>query len=143
MTVTDSPDGTNGAAASSTQRARAASRLVRRSRTGMLIGWTLSMAGSEVFAGASPALVVASALPAAWIAGYATLTSLEDVLSPLAVRLLGRARPGRVLLACEGYDVALLVLTLVALALGAPAGAVIAAYMVLASPIPLVLDVVE
>ncbi|MCR2052402.1 MFS transporter [Actinomyces bowdenii] len=116
---------------------------MRRSRIGMLIGWTLSMAGSEVFAGASPALVVASALPAAWIAGYATLTSIEDVLSPLAVRLLGRARPGRVLLACEGYDVALLVLTLVALALGAPAGAVIAAYMVLASPIPLVLDVVE
>ncbi|MBO3723723.1 MFS transporter [Actinomyces bowdenii] len=140
--MADTPDGADGAGATSTQRARAA-RLVRRSRIGMLIGWTLSMAGSEVFAGASPALVVASALPAAWIAGYATLTSIEDVLSPLAVRLLGRARPGRVLLACEGYDVALLVLTLVALALGAPAGAVIAAYMVLASPIPLVLDVVE
>ncbi|RRD30810.1 MFS transporter [Actinomyces bowdenii] len=140
--MTDTPDGADGAGATSTQRARAA-RLVRRSRIGMLIGWTLSMAGSEVFAGASPALVVASALPAAWIAGYATLTSIEDMLSPLAVRLLGRARPGRALLACEGYDVALLVLALMALALGAPAGAVIAAYMVLASPIPLVLDVVE
>ncbi|BDA64761.1 MFS transporter [Actinomyces capricornis] len=143
MTMTDSPNGADGAAAGSTQRARAAARLVRRSRTGMLIGWTLSLAGSEVFAGASPALVVASALPAAWIAGYATLTSMEDMLSPLAVRLLGRARPGRALLACECYDVVLLLTALVALALGAPTGAVIAAYMVLASPIPLVLDIVE
>lgn len=143
MTMTDSPNGAAGAAAGSTQRARAATRLVRRSRTGMLIGWTLSLAGSEVFAGASPALVVASALPAAWIAGYATLTSMEDMLSPLAVRLLGWTRPGRALLACECYDVVLLLTALVALALGAPTGAVIAAYMVLASPIPLVLDIVE
>ncbi|MCR2052404.1 hypothetical protein NSA19_06000 [Actinomyces bowdenii] len=65
--MADTPDGADGAGATSTQRARAA-RLVRRSRIGMLIGWTLSMAGSEVFARASPALVVASALPAAWIA---------------------------------------------------------------------------
>lgn len=126
-----------------THRVHVAAHLVRRSRIGMLLGWTLSMAGSEIFEGASPALVVASALPAAWIAGYATLTSIEDMLSPLMVRLLGRFRPGRVLLACECYDTVLLLAALVTLALGTPTGAVIAAYMVLASPIPLVLDIVE
>ena len=125
------------------QPARLAAQLVRRSRIGMLLGWSLSMIGSEVFAGASPALIVTSALPVAWMAGYSTLTSIQDMASPLVVRPLGRLRPGRVLVACECYDVALLLTTLAAMALGAPIGITLAAYMVLASPIPLVLDVVE
>lgn len=120
-----------------------AARLVRTSRTSMLIGWTLSAAGSEVVLGASPALVVAAALPAVWVADYSTLEGVEGMLSPLMVRLLGGVGPGRVLVACETYDVALLAVALAALALGAPVGAVLASYLILSSPVPLVLDVAE
>ena len=83
------------------QPARLAAQLVRRSRIGMLLGWSLSMIGSEVFTGASQALIVTSALPVTWMAGYSTLTSIQDMASPLVVRPLGRLRPGRVLVACE------------------------------------------
>lgn len=65
------------------------------------------------------------------------------MLSPLAVRLLGGLRPGRVLVACEVYDVVLLLGSLTAFSLGVPIGGVLAAYLVAASPLPLVLDIVE
>ena len=86
----------------------ALSRLVWQSRMSMLLGWVLSAVGSSLTEGSSPALVVLSSLPAAWVAFYSTLENVEDMLSPLAVRLLGGLRPGRVLVACEVYDVVLL-----------------------------------
>lgn len=121
----------------------ALSRLVRQSRMSMLLGWVLSAVGSSLTEGSSPALVVLSSLPAAWVAFYSTLGNVEDMLSPLAVRLLGGLRPGRVLVACEVYDVVLLLGSLTAFSLGIPIGGVLAAYLVAASPLPLVLDIVE
>ena len=51
------------------------------------------------------AMAVASLLPPAWIAFDTTLTNIEDLLAPLAVRLVANWRPGRVPLFCECYDV--------------------------------------
>ncbi|PHP53730.1 hypothetical protein [Actinomyces ruminis] len=79
----------------------------------MLFGWVLSATGSAVVTGSAPALVVAATLPAVWIAFYSTLTNIEDLLAPLMVKAVARWRPGRVLTACEVYDVALLLVALV------------------------------
>lgn len=109
----------------------------------MLFGWVLSATGSAVVTGSAPALVVAATLPAVWIAFYSTLTNIEDLLAPLMVKAVARWRPGRVLTACEVYDVALLLVALVLLGAGVGAGPVLAGYLIASSPIPLVLDVAE
>lgn len=109
----------------------------------MLFGWVLSATGSAVVTGSAPALVVVATLPAVWIAFYSTLTSIEDLLAPLAVKVVARWRPGRVLTACEAFDVALLLVALALLGVGVGAGPVLAGYLIASSPIPLVLDVAE
>ncbi len=118
-------------------------RLVRRSRQAMLLGWVLSATGSAVVTGAAPALVVAATLPAVWIAFYSTLTNIEDLLAPLMVKAIARWRPGRVLTACEVYDVALALVALALIGIGVEVGPVLAGYLIASSPIPLVLDVAE
>lgn len=89
------------------------------------------------------AMAVASLLPPAWIAFDATLTNIEDLLAPLAVRLVANWRPGRVPLFCECYDVLLLAVAIDSIVSGIHVGYVVVAYLILASPIPLVLDVSE
>lgn len=64
-------------------------------------------------------------------------------LAPLAVRLVANWRPGRVLLFCECYDVLLLAVAIASIVSGIHVGYVVVAYLILASPIPLVLDVSE
>ncbi|MDU0349420.1 MFS transporter [Actinomyces sp. MRS3W] len=109
----------------------------------MLIGWVMSATGSSAVTGSAPALVVAATLPAVWIAFYSTLTNIEDLLAPLMVKVVARWRPGRVLTACEAYDVVLLLVALGLISIGTSVGPVLAGYLVASSPIPLVLDVAE
>lgn len=109
----------------------------------MLTGWVLSALGEQLVQGSSQGLVATGLLPAAWVAAYTTVGTLEDVFAPLVVRPLSRFRPGGVLVACELVDAVLLVAALTAGGLGAPTPWVVVVYLLLTSPIPLVLDVSE
>lgn len=118
-------------------------RLARRAARWMGAGWVLSYAGNSAVQGASPTLVLLGIAPAAWIAFYATVASVIDLSAPIAMRLIGRHRPGRILAVAEGCDTVLTASALIALLAGAPTWPVMCAYLLATAPIPLVTDVAD
>jgi hypothetical protein len=110
----------------------------------MLAGFLMSFVGSSLLIGASSGLVSAGILPVAWLAFLATVEMTIDLASPLAVGLLRRFDPGRVLLVVEATDAAACLICLVLLLeIQAPAAPVFIGYMLIISVLPLIIDIAE
>lgn len=130
---------TNTKAPKTVSVARAASI----SRRAMMIAWACALGSGTLLDGSLPALVLAGLVAPIWISIYSTLADVEDILSPLVVPIVGRWRPGRTLLGCEIVTATLLVGLAIALIVGAPVGTSVIVYLILVSPIPLILDVAD
>lgn len=119
-------------------------RLVRASQRWMLAGFAASFAGSMLVEGGLQGLIAAGVLGVVFIPAFATLTTLEDLASPLAARLVERFPAARVLVFCEGVDVALSVALLVGLIVAPERHTtLVVGYLALASLIPVFIDLAE
>lgn len=122
----------------------AAARVANQARRWMVSGFVVSYLGSTLVLGANTGLVGRAVLPLAWVAIYATLTTIEDMLSPLASKILSRFDPGRTLVVTEAIDAVLTVLALAALFIpNISTTTILVAYLIAVSILPLILDLCE
>lgn len=120
--------------------ARGATLIRRLMGSGLLI----SLFGNSVVGGVLPAGMALGALPVVWIPILRTIEGIEDLLSPLAARLLSGRDAGRTLVACEVFDVFACVVALLLMQGVHHHNFLIAAiYIAVVSPIPLFIDVAE
>jgi hypothetical protein len=116
----------------------------RRVRRSMAVGLLASLSGSFVVAGVIPGAVAAGALSIVWLPVIQSVETIEDMGSPAVSRLLRDRNPGNVLVACEAFDVlaCAVALALIYAASIRPA-TVFIAYVLVASVVPLFVDVAE
>lgn len=110
----------------------------------MLTGFLMSVLGSALIDGASPGLVAAGVLPVAWLALITTVEMALDLTSPLAVRVIERVDPGRLLVLAEVADsVACTICLILLVALRVPPGPLLVIYLLIAAILPLIIDIAE
>ncbi|WP_155123513.1 MULTISPECIES: MFS transporter [unclassified Actinoplanes] len=113
-------------------------------RRWMAAGLLASLSGTFVVAGVIPGAVAAGVLPIVWLPVIQSIETIEDMSSPVVARLLRDRDPGRVLVACEAFDVVACALAL-ALIWTTPLrpAVVFVAYVLIVSVVPLFVDVAE
>ncbi|MEU5870588.1 MFS transporter [Glycomyces sp. NPDC047369] len=110
----------------------------------MIGGFLISFTGSMFAESALPALIAVGVLPVVWLTVFRTAGMALDMGTPLAMRFLARFSPGRLLQACELIDITLCLAALAFIAvLDVPPAAVIVAYLLATTILPLVVDVAE
>lgn len=110
----------------------------------MIGGFLISFTGSMFAESALPALIAVGVLPVAWLTVFRTAGMVLDMGTPFAMRFLARFSPGRLLQACELVDIALCLAALALITvLDVPLAAVIVAYLLATTILPLVIDVAE
>ncbi|WP_436532607.1 MFS transporter [Actinoplanes sp. HUAS TT8] len=110
----------------------------------MAAGLLASLSGSFVVAGVIPGAVAAGALSIVWLPVIQSVETIEDMSSPAVARLLRDKDPGRVLVACEAFDALACILALALIYTTSIHPAIVfIAYVLVASAIPLVVDVAE
>jgi hypothetical protein len=110
----------------------------------MAAGLLASLSGSFVIAGVIPGAVAAGALSIVWLPVIQSVETVEDMSSPAVARILRDRNPGNVLVACEAFDVVACALALVLIyTTSIHPAAIFIAYVLIASAIPLFVDVAE
>ncbi|GAA3852073.1 MULTISPECIES: MFS transporter [Brevibacterium] len=120
-------------------------RLLRRAQRLMVVGLLASFLGSQLVEGAVNGLIVLGVFPLAWIPIYRTVTDVQDAFAAAVSRFVERHNPGHVLVVCEATDVVLTSVAIAMILLG-PSGwvaPVLVVYLLVASFLPLVVDLAE
>lgn len=120
-------------------------RLLRRAQRLMVFGLLASFLGSQLLEGAVNGLIVLGVFPLAWIPIYRTVTDVQDAFAAAVSRFVERHNPGHVLVVCEATDVVLTSVAIAMILLG-PSGwvaPVLVVYLLVASFLPLVVDLAE
>ncbi|PAK93478.1 hypothetical protein B8X04_15505 [Brevibacterium casei] len=111
----------------------------------MVFGLLASFLGSQLLEGAVNGLIVLGVFPLAWIPIYRTVTDVQDAFAAAVSRFVERHNPGHVLVVCEATDVVLTSVAIAMILLG-PSGwvaPVLVVYLLVASFLPLVVDLAE
>lgn len=120
-------------------------KLLRRAQRLMVFGLLASFLGTQLVEGAVNGLIVLGVFPLAWIPIYRTVTDVQDAFATAVSRFVERHNPGQVLVVCEATDVVLTSVAIAMIILG-PSGwvtSVLVVYLLVASFLPLVVDLAE